>query len=157
MDKKLYYVIAILIGLIAIVGFSGSANAEIIAKQNTSFNLLGSDDRIEIEAIDDPKVSGVTCHLSRAVKGGLKADVGLASDSSDSSIACRQIGPIAFTGPLKDGEEVFNVKQSLFFKTMHVTRYFDKQRNVLIYLVFSDKLINGSRKNSISTVPIQKW
>lgn len=156
--RKLGLVISILLFGIIIVGlYSLPAHAETIASQSTSFNLIGSNDRVEIEAIDDPKVSGVACHLSRAVKGGLKADVGLASDTSDSSIACRQIGPISFNGPLKDGEEVFNVKQSLFFKTMHVTRYFDKQRNVLIYLVFSDKLINGSRKNSISTVPIQKW
>ena len=137
--------------------FSVSANAEQIGSTNTSFNLLGSNDRIVIEAFDDPKVPGVTCHLSRAVKGGVTADIGLGSDKSEASIACRQIGPISFPKPLADGESVFEVKMSLLFKTLHVIRFFDKKRNVLIYLVYSDKLIDGSPKNSISTVPVQKW
>lgn len=141
----------------AILAASSFAHAEQIASANTSTNLLGSNDRIVIEAFDDPKVPGVTCHLSRAVKGGVKADVGLASDKTEASIACRQIGPISFPQPLVDGESVFEVKMSLLFKTMHVVRFFDKKRNVLVYLVYSDKLIDGSPKNSISTVPVQKW
>ena len=141
----------------AILTVSMVAHAEQIGSAKTSTNLLGSNDRIVIEAFDDPKVPGVTCHLSRAVKGGIKADVGLASDKSEASIACRQIGPISFPQPLVDGESVFEVKMSLLFKTMHVVRFFDKKRNVLVYLVYSDKLIDGSPKNSISTVPVQKW
>ena len=141
----------------AILAASSFAHAEQIASANTSTNLLGSNDRIVIEAFDDPKVPGVTCHLSRAVKGVVKADVGLASDKTEASIACRQIGPISFPQPLVDGESVFEVKMSLLFKTMHVVRFFDKKRNVLVYLVYSDKLIDGSPKNSISTVPVQKW
>jgi CreA protein len=137
--------------------FSVGVVAEQIGSASTSFNLLGSNDRIVIEAFDDPKVPGVTCHLSRAVKGGVSADIGLGSDKSEASIACRQIGPISFPKPLTDGESVFEVKMSLLFKTMHVVRFFDKKRNVLIYLVYSDKLIDGSPKNSISTVPVQKW
>ena len=136
---------------------SASAFAEQIGAANTSTNLLGSNDRIVIEAFDDPKVPGVTCHLSRAVKGGVKADIGLASNKTEASIACRQIGPISFPQSLTDGESVFEVKMSLLFKTMHVVRFFDKKRNVLIYLVYSDKLLDGSPKNSISTVPVQKW
>ena len=142
----------------ALLAMSSSfASAEQIGAANTSINLLGSNDRIVIEAFDDPKVPGVTCHLSRAVKGGMTADFGLASDKTEASIACRQIGPISFPRPLTDGESVFEVKMSLLFKTMHVVRFFDKKRNVLIYLVYSDKLIDGSPKNSISTVPVQKW
>lgn len=137
--------------------FSVGVVAEQIGSASTSFNLLGSNDRIVIEAFDDPKVPGVTCHLSRAVKGGVSADIGIGSDKSEASIACRQIGPISFPKPLTDGESVFEVKMSLLFKTMHVVRFFDKKRNVLIYLVYSDKLIDGSPKNSISTVPVQKW
>lgn len=141
----------------AILAASSFAHAEQIGSANTSTNLLGSNDRIVIEAFDDPKVPGVTCHLSRAVKGGVTADFGLASDKTEASIACRQIGPISFPQPLVDGESVFEVKMSLLFKTMHVVRFFDKKRNVLVYLVYSDKLIDGSPKNSISTVPVQKW
>jgi CreA protein len=91
----------------------------------------------------------VSCHLSRAKKGGLKGTFGLAEDPSDASIACRQIGPISFTGQLKDAEQVF--------KTMQVVRFHDLKRNVLVYLVYSDKLVDGSPKNSIPTVPIIKW
>jgi CreA protein len=145
----------IAIALMAALTFS--AHAEEIANVSTSWNLVGSNDRITIEAFDDPKVPGVTCHLSRAVTGGVAADIGLGSDPSNSSIACRQIGPISMPAQLPKMEKVFEAKQSIFFKTMHVMRVFDAKRNVLIYLVYSDKLIEGSRKNSISTVPVQKW
>lgn len=147
--KKLFLICASILAL--------NTHAEEIANVNTGFNLLGSNDRITVEAFDDPRVAGVTCHLSRAVKGGLKADVGLAADPSNSSIACRQIGPITLPANLPKSEQVFEAKQSPFFKTMHVVRFFDTKRNVLIYLVYSDKLIDGSPKNSISTVPVQKW
>lgn len=147
--KKLLLVVA------SVLAFS--AHAEEIANVSTSFNLLGSNDRITIEAFDDPRIPGVACHLSRAVKGGAMADIGLSNDPSNSSIACRQVGPIAMPANLPKNEAVFEAKQSPFFKTMHVVRFFDTKRNVLIYLVYSDKLIEGSRKNSISTVPVQKW
>ncbi|MEO5352959.1 MAG: CreA family protein [Magnetococcus sp. XQGC-1] len=133
------------------------AAAEIVGSVDTNFRLLSRDDDIVIEAFDDPKVEGVTCHLSRARKGGVKGSLGLAEDTSDASIACRQIGPIKFDEHMKDKEPVFTQKTSLLFKTMQVVRFFDKKRNVLIYLVYSDKLIDGSPKNSISTVPVMPW
>jgi len=130
------------------------AKAEVIGSVNTTFNLLGANNKIIVEAFDDPKVSGVTCHLSRAKTGGVKGSLGLAEDTSDASIACRQIGPIKIHDIDEDGEEVFTQKTSLLFKKMHVVRFLDKQRQVLVYLVYSDKLIDGSPKNSISSVPI---
>ncbi|MBT4836273.1 MAG: CreA family protein [Methylococcales bacterium] len=132
-------------------------HAEIIGSVDTVFKLLGPDNKIIIEAFDDPKISGVACHLARAKKGGFKGAVGLAEDPSNASIACRQIGPIQMTEELKDGEKVFTKRASALFKKINVVRFFDKKRNVLIYLVYSDKLIDGSPKNSISTVPIMKW
>ena len=96
----------------------------------------------------------MTCHLSRAKRGGISGAVGLAEDTSDASIACRQVGAIRFLGELEDGEKVFKEKTSILFKTMQVVRFLDRKRNVLIYLVYSDKLVEGSPKNSISTVPI---
>ncbi|MBO89390.1 MAG: hypothetical protein CMP14_07705 [Rickettsiales bacterium] len=128
--------------------------AEEIGSVSTAFKLVGPSDKIVIEAFDDPKVNGVTCHLSRAKKGGVSGAVGFATDTSDASIACRQIGPITIKEELKDGDPVFNKRTSILFKTMQVIRFFDKKRNVLIYLVYSDKLVDGSPKNSISTVPI---
>ena len=132
------------------------ASTEEIGSVSTVFKLLGPNDKIVIEAFDDPKVDGVTCHLSRAKKGGVSGAVGFATDSSDAAIACRQVGPITVKEELEDGESVFNKRTSILFKTMQVVRFLDQKRNVLIYLVYSDKLIDGSPKNSISTVPILK-
>ncbi len=148
MGRLLLGLAALLIGL--------PAAAEEIGSVSTVFKLLGPNDKIVIEAFDDPKVDGVTCHLSRAKKGGVSGAVGLATDSSDAAIACRQVGPITIKEELEDGESVFNKRTSILFKTMQVVRFLDQKRNVLIYLVYSDKLIDGSPKNSISTVPILK-
>ena len=135
---------------------ANTVSAEEIGSVSTVFKLLGPNDKIVIEAFDDPKVDGVTCHLSRAKKGGVSGAVGFATDSSDAAIACRQVGPITVKEELEDGESVFNKRTSILFKTMQVVRFMDQKRNVLIYLVYSDKLIDGSPKNSISTVPILK-
>lgn len=131
--------------------------AEEVGSVDTKFNFLGPDHKIKIEAFDDPKVSGVACHVSRAVTGGLKGAVGLAEDTSDASLACRQVGPIKVDQPLESGERVFTERRSLIFKTLQVVRFCDEARNTLIYLVYSDKVIEGSPKNSVSTVPIRPW
>ena len=124
---------------------------------STRFRLLGPNDRIAVDGFDDPKVQGVACHISRAVTGGIKGALGVAEDTSDVSIACRQIGVIHITGNLKDGETVFDERRSLLFKQLHVVRFFDRQRNVLVYVSYSDRVIQGSPKNSISSVPIMGW
>lgn len=131
--------------------------AEEIGHVDTVFKLLGPDSKIVIEAFDDPKVAGVTCHLSRAKTGGMKGAIGLAEDPSNASIACRQIGPIQFLDEFREGEEVFTKRTSVIFKELHVVRFFDKKRQVLVYLIYSDKLIDGSPKNAISSVPIMPW
>ena len=150
--KHTFLSLMIAVSLLPITAF-----AEIIGSVDTKFRLLSRDDDIVIEAFDDPKVTGVACHLSRARKGGIKGSLGLAEDSSDASIACRQVGPIKFHEEFEEQEGVFTKKTNLIFKTMQVVRFFDKKRNVLIYLVYSDKLVDGSPKNSISTVPIMPW
>ncbi len=142
---------------LASLGMALPAGAETIAEVDTAFKLIGSNHKIVIEAFDDPKIDGVTCHLSRAKKGGISGSLGLAEDTSDASIACRQIGPIRIKEKFKDGEKVFNKRTSILFKSMQVVRFMDQKRNTLIYLVYSDKLVDGSPKNSISTVPIQAW
>jgi len=126
-------------------------------KVSTRFHLLGPNDRIVVDGFDDPKVQGVACHISRAVTGGVKGGLGLAEDTSDASIACRQVGPIHINGELKDGESVFDEHRSLVFKELHVVRFFDRKRNVLVYVSYSDRIIEGSPKNSISTVPVMGW
>ncbi|MEO5347463.1 MAG: CreA family protein [Magnetococcus sp. YQC-9] len=146
--------LALLLGSCALPGL---LVAEEIGTVDTVFKLLGPDSKIVIEAFDDPKVDGVACHLSRAKKGGISGGLGLAEDPSDASIACRQIGPINIKGELKEGESVFSKNTSILFKRMQVVRFHDKKRNTLVYLVYSDKLIDGSPKNSISSVPIMPW
>lgn len=130
--------------------------AEEIGSVSTVFKMLGPNDKIVVEAFDDPKVAGVTCYLSRAKTGGIKGGVGLAEDTSDAAIACRQVGPIRVDTSLKDGEVVFKKDTSLLFKTMQVVRFHDRKRAVLVYLVYSDRIIDGSPKNSVSAVAIQK-
>jgi CreA protein len=131
--------------------------AEDIGSVNTTFKMLGPDNKIVVQAFDDPDVDGVTCYLSGARTGGIKGGLGLAEDTSDASIACRQVGPIAIKGKIQNGDQVFSEKRSLLFKRLRVVRFMDQKRNTLVYLVYSDKLIDGSPKNSVSSVPIMPW
>ena len=135
----------------------GTAAAEEIGEVSTVFKLLSPDHKIVVEAFDDPKVAGVTCYLSRADAGGFKSMIGVEEDPSDASIACRQVGPIKVQDELEEGEEVFKQRTSLIFKSMQVVRFFDAKRNVFVYLVYSDRVIEGSPKNSISAVPAMTW
>jgi CreA protein len=134
--------------------------AERLAQVSTKFRMLGPNDKIVVEAFDDPAVSGVTCYLSRAKTGGMSGAVGLAEDTSDASIACRQTGPVNLSPDIRDqsrnGEEVFKQRTSILFKTMQVVRFYDQRRNTLIYLTYSDKLVDGSPKNSITAVPLYR-
>jgi len=132
--------------------------AEEIGKVSTTFKFLGANDKIVIEAFDDPDISGATCYVSRAKTGGVSGSIGVAEDTSDASISCRQTGPLTLPEQVasgKDnGKEVFKKSTSFLFKKVQVVRYFDKKRSTLVYLTYSDKLIEGSPKNSISTIVV---
>ncbi len=134
-------------------------SAEQIGSVDTVFKFLGPDDKIVVESFDDPEVAGVTCYLSRAKKGGVSGAIGVAEDTSDASIACRQTGRIVLTEKIRNGKQkgrqVFKKRTSILFKTMQVIRFYDQKKNVLVYLSYSDKLVDGSPKNSISCVPIR--
>lgn len=138
-----------------------SASAEVIGSVDTKFKWFGPDDKIVIEAFDDPDVPGVTCYLSRAKTGGVSGAVGLAEDRSDASLACRQIGHIELSEDIRkgkrDGDEVFKKRTSVMFKTMQVVRFYDPKRNALVYLTYSDKVVEGSPKNSVTAVAILPW
>ena len=140
-----------------LLGLPGSGRADIIGETSTEFKMLGSNSKIVIEAFDDPHIAGVTCYVSYPTKGGIKGTLGLVEERSETSIACRQTGPISMPQGLKSGEDVFSKSRSLLFKKLHVLRYFDQKRNVLVYLVYTDKLIDGSPKHNISSVPIIPW
>jgi CreA protein len=121
------------------------------------FKLLTPNDKLATYGLDDPEVEGVACHFTVPERGGLKSWIGVAGEVSDISLACRQIGPIEFKEKFAYGEDVFRKRHSLFFKQMQIVRGCDIRRNVLVYMVYSDRLIEGSSKNSISTVPAQSW
>ena len=151
--KKPFTAFAFILGVSVL---SSEVTAEKIGEVDTVFKLIGPDHKIVVDAYDDPKVAGVTCFVSRAKTGGLMGAVGLAEDKAEASIACRQIGPISFSGPLREQEEIFNERLSILFKKLRVVRMVDKKRNTLIYLTYSDRLIEGSPKNSLTAVPVER-
>ena len=130
--------------------------ADAVGEVDTVFKFIGPDHKIVVDAHDDPKVSGVTCYVSRAKTGGIKGGLGLAEDKSEASIACRQTGPIGFAKPLPQQEEVFNERTSLIFKKLRIVRMVDAKRNTLVYLTYSDRVIEGSPQNSVSAVPVER-
>ncbi|CBJ82636.1 Protein creA [Xenorhabdus bovienii str. Jollieti] len=136
-------------------------HAEEIGSVDTVFKLFGPDNKIVIEAFDDPDVKNVTCYLSRAKTGGIKGGLGLAEDTSDAAISCQQVGPIELSDKIKTspkkGQVVFQKRTSLVFKKLQVVRFYDPKRSSLIYLTYSDKVIDGSPKNAISAVPMMPW
>ena len=136
--------------------FALPAAAEQIGSVGYRFKWLGPNDKIVVEAFDDPDVAGVTCYISHARTGGLKGAIGLAEDPGEASVACRQVGPIdtAKLDQLKNPREVFSERASLIFKSTQVTRFWDAKRRALVYLVYTDRIIEGSPRNSISVVPV---
>ena len=137
-------------------GAAQAATAEKIGTVDTAFQWIGRDHDIIVEAYDDPGVQGVTCYVSRARIGGIKGTLGLAEDRAEASIACRQVGPITFAQPLRSQQEVFSERTSLLFKRLRVVRMVDARRNTLVYLTYSEKLIDGSPQNSITAVPVDR-
>ena len=135
---------------------SGIARAEALGEVDTAFKLIGPDHKIVVEVYDDPKVQGVSCFVSRAKTGGISGAMGLAEDKAEASIACRQVGPISIPEPLKRQEEVFSARLSLVFKKLRIVRMVDEKRHTLVYLTYSDRLIDGSPKNSVTAVPVDK-
>jgi CreA protein len=130
---------------------------DLIFRRSTVFKLLTPNDKLATYGLDDPEVEGVACHFTVPERGGVKGWLGVAEEVSDISLACRQIGPIRFKAKFEQGEDVFRKRRSLFFKKMQIVRGCDAKRNVLVYMVYSDRLIEGSPKNSTSSVPIMPW
>lgn len=143
---------------LALIGVSTVAFARTVGEVSVKFNLVGPNDKIVVESLKDPKIEGIVCHWSKVTLGGISGAMGMATDPSDASLACRQIGPIRFVERFSKQENIAKESRNFFsFKTMQVVRMCDAESNVLIYLVYSDKIIDGSPKNSVSSVPIQPW
>ncbi|MDT0175347.1 protein CreA [Pantoea sp. RRHST58] len=135
--------------------------AEEIGSVDTVFKMFGPDHKIVVEAFDDPDVKNVTCYISRAKTGGIKGGLGLAEDTADAAISCQQVGPVELSDAIANGkaqgEVVFKKRTSLVFKKLQVVRFFDQKRHALIYLSYSDRVVEGSPKNALSAVPIMPW
>ncbi|RAI45645.1 CreA family protein [Rhodoplanes roseus] len=154
---------AVLAGLVLGLGLAAVSPAvaadepDLIFRRSTVFKWLSPNDKLATYGLDDPEVEGVACHFTVPEKGGFKGWLGLAEEVSDISLACRQIGPIRFKSKFEQGVDVFRQRRSLFFKKMQIVRGCDTKRNVLVYMVYSDRIIEGSPKNSTSTVPVMPW
>jgi CreA protein len=151
-----------LLAALALLLWSGSQvlasdDPDLIFRRSTVFKLLSPNDKLATYGVDDPEVDGVACHFTVPEKGGYTGWLGLAEQVSDISLACRQIGPIHFKDKMEQGGDMFRQRRSMFFKKMQIVRGCDAKRNVLVYMVYSDKLIDGSPKNSTSSVPIMPW
>ncbi len=143
-----------LLATLALVTTLATAHAETVGEVSTTFKLVGPNHKVVVEAYDDPLVQGVTCYISRARTGGIKGAFGLAEDLAEASIACRQVGPLRFAKPLPKQDEIFTERMSILFKRLRTVRMVDAARNTLIYLSYSDKLIDGSPQNSVTAVPV---
>jgi CreA protein len=155
---------ASMLKIIAALAFASLAVFPAIAQErvgevSTTFRMVGPNDKVVIDRFDDPKVENASCYVSRAETGGLSGWVGLAEDPSRFSIACRATGPVKITGNInrsKKGEVVFSEDTSVLFKEMRVSRFYDADKNVLVYLVWSTKLIDGSPFNSVTAIPLSQ-
>ena len=158
-DTRLKFLCLLLVAWLAWPVSSAFAADEpdLIFRRSTVFKLLSPNDKLATYGVDDPQVEGVACHFTVPEKGGYSGWLGLSEQVSDISLACRQIGPIHFKGKMEQGEDMFRQRRSLFFKKMQIVRGCDAKRNTLVYMVYSDKLIDGSPKNSTSTVPVMPW
>ena len=145
--------------LVSLAGVSARADGDpdLIFRKSTTFKLLTPNDKLATYAIDDPAVDGVSCTYTVPEKGGVAGMFGVAEQTSDISLACRQFGPITFKEKFEQGDVAFRERRSFIFKHMQIVRGCDVKRNVLVYMAYTDKLIDGSPKNSTSTVPVQPW
>jgi len=155
--KSLWLCLALLFAALAAAPVNAADEPDLIFKRSTTFKLLTPDDKLATYGLDDPEVEGVACYFTAPEKGGVKGWLGVAEQVSDISLSCRQTGPIRIKAKFEQGEDVFRTRRSLFFKKMQIVRGCDAKRNVLVYMVYSDKLIEGSPKNSTSSVPIMPW
>jgi CreA protein len=130
---------------------------DLIFKKSTVWRALTPDDKLAVYGVDDPAVEGVACHYTTPERGGIAGTFGVAEEVSDISLSCRQIGPVRFKEKFGQGDTAFSERRSLIFKKMQIVRGCDAKRNTLVYMVYSDRPIEGSPKNSTSSVPLMPW
>jgi CreA protein len=157
MRRPLHVLLPLMLVVLGLLPARAADEPDLIFKRSTVFKFLTPNDKLATYGVDDPEVDGVACHFTVPERGGFNGWICVAEEVSDISLACRQIGPIRFKAKFSQGEDMFHQRRSLFFKKMQIVRGCDIKRNVLVYMVYSDRLIEGSPKNSTSTVPIMPW
>jgi CreA protein len=157
MFRRLCFLLILLLVPAAISSARAADEPDLIFKRSTVFKWLSPNDKLATYGLDDPEVDGVACHFTVPEKGGFKGWIGVAEEVSDISLACRQTAPIRFKAKFEQGDDMFRQRRSLFFKKMQIVRGCDVKRNVLVYMVYSDRIIEGSPKNSTSSVPVMPW
>ena len=157
MPRRYCLLLSFVFAALAVSPGRAADEPDLIFKKSTVFKWLSPNDKLATYGLDDPEVDGVACHFTVPEKGGFKGWIGVAEEVSDISLACRQIGPIRFKAKFEQGDDVFRKRRSLFFKKMQIVRGCDAKRNVLVYMVYTDRIIEGSPKNSTSSVPIMPW
>ena len=155
--RRIALALVLAAGLVAPFAAHAADDPDLIFRKSTVFHWVSPNDKLATYGIDDPEVDGVACHFTVPERGGFKGWIGVAEEVSDISLACRQIGPIRFKAKFEQGEDMFRKRRSLLFKKMQIVRGCDAKRNVLVYMVYSDRIIEGSPKNSTSSVPIMPW
>lgn len=150
--RKSVFSVFIVFALSFLSALAFASDNDVLGSVSTNFKAFGPNDKVVLTAFDDPDVKGVTCYLSSAKTGGFIGAVGLATDSSDASVSCIKTDRITFYDGIENGAEVFSERRSVLFKELHVVRFIDRKRNVIIYMSYSDRLVDGSPKNSISAV-----
>lgn len=155
--KKLAITLLSFACLAAPVAAQEADDPELIFKKTTVWRMLSPDAKLATYVIDDPGVEGVACYFTVPEIGGWSGWAGFADERSETSISCRQVGPITIKAKFEQGEEIYRQRRSLFFKKMQIVRGCDVKRNVLVYLTYTDRIIEGSPQNSNSSVPIMPW
>ncbi len=155
--RHIAVVVALVLAMTAPSKAQEADDPQLIFKKTTVWRMLSPDAKLATYALDDPLVAGVACHFTIPEIGGWKGWAGFAEERSEISLACRQVGPIRFNGKFEQGADMYSQRRSMFFKKMQIVRGCDAKRNVLVYLVYSDRIIEGSPQNSTSSVPIMPW
>ena len=155
--RQALWALAALVTVLSSWGPASAQEPDEIFSKSTVWRPLTPDDKLVVYGMDDPAVDGIACHYTTPERGGIKGSLGLAEEVSDISLACRQVGPVRFKEKFEQGAIVFSERRSLIFKRMRIVRGCDAKRNTLVYLVYSDRPVEGSPKNSTSSVPLMPW
>lgn len=134
---------------------AATAHAETrIGAVSTNFRLLGANDKVVVERLDDPKIPDIACYASFAKTGGVKGSLGVATDPSRFALSCIATGPVTLPAGLPAKQQIAAISASFLVKHFNLYRLVDPDRKAVVYLLISTKIIHGSPANAVSAVPV---